>query len=124
MASPQKQKSVTNEYGQISRRTLVKGLLSGAAALVIPGTLPVALHAKEHEPVVRISNEKVARIPENFTGLSYESSQLSHPRFFSAENRDLIQFFGTLGDRGVLRLGGNMSEFTKWHAGRLARQYF
>jgi hypothetical protein len=37
-----------------------------------------------------------------------------HPGFFSIDNRDLIQFFRTLGDRGVFRLGRNMSEHTLW----------
>jgi hypothetical protein len=96
--------------GKPSRRAVFKGLLGSAAAIALPGTL----RAKEHEAIVRISSDVVAEIPCGFMGLSYESSQLSHPQVFSAENRDLIQCFRTLGDYGVIRLGGNMSEFTKW----------
>src|SRR6202041_1759492 len=65
-------------------------------------------------PTIRVTAKEAIRIPHDFTGLSYESSQLSHPRFFSPENHDLIQFFRSLGDHGVLRLGGNMSEYTVW----------
>jgi hypothetical protein len=47
-------------------------------------------------------------------GLSYESSQLSAPDFFSSANKELIELFKKLSPRGVLRLGGNLSEFTQW----------
>lgn len=53
-------------------------------------------------------------MPENFTGLSYESAQLAHPEFFSPQNAGLAAIFTRLNKRGVLRLGGNTSEFTKW----------
>jgi hypothetical protein len=66
-------------------------------------------------PSLTIHTDKaIAHIPADFTGLSYESSQLVHPLFFSAENIALVQFFRTLGAAGVLRIGGNMSEFTAW----------
>ncbi len=51
------------------------------------------------------------RIPLTYSGLSYEQAQLSDPTFFSASNRDLVAFFRLLSPRGVLRLGGNTSEF-------------
>jgi hypothetical protein len=53
-------------------------------------------------------------MPENFTGLSYESAQLAHPEFFSPQDAGLAAMFTRLNKRGVLRLGGNTSEFTKW----------
>jgi hypothetical protein len=52
-----------------------------------------------------------AQIPLNYVGLSYELSQLSDPTFFSASNRDLVSYFRLLSAKGVLRLGGNTSEF-------------
>jgi hypothetical protein len=63
---------------------------------------------------LRVGVEHTRTIPQSFVGLSYESSQLSHPQFFSAANTALIQFSRTLGKEGVLRIGGNMSEFTIW----------
>jgi hypothetical protein len=50
-------------------------------------------------------------IPRTFTGLSYELAQLTDPTFFSAANRDLVAYFRLLSECGVLRLGGNTSEF-------------
>ena len=55
-----------------------------------------------------------ARMPEDFVGLSYEVQQLADPTFFSNENAGLIRVFKALSSRGVLRLGGNTSEFAYW----------
>ncbi len=53
-------------------------------------------------------------MPRDFTGLSYESAQLGHPDFFSAENTSLIGLFQRLSPQGVLRIGGNTEEYTLW----------
>ena len=54
------------------------------------------------------------RIPADFVGLSYEVQQLAAPEFFSVQNRGLIGEFKGLSSTGVLRLGGNTSEFAYW----------
>ena len=54
------------------------------------------------------------RMPIDFVGLSYEVQQLADPSFFSAQNSDLIREFKALSLTGVLRLGGNTSEFAYW----------
>lgn len=53
-------------------------------------------------------------MPEDYLGLSYEVEQLLDPTFFSAENKGLIRQFRALSPRGVLRLGGNTSEYEWW----------
>jgi hypothetical protein len=53
-------------------------------------------------------------IPADFTGLSYETSQLSDPDFFSPDNTELVGFIRRLGKSGVLRVGGNSSEYAHW----------
>jgi hypothetical protein len=53
-------------------------------------------------------------IPADFTGLSYETSQLSDPNFFSPDNTELVGFVQRLGRSGVLRVGGNSSEYAYW----------
>jgi hypothetical protein len=53
-------------------------------------------------------------IAADFTGLSYETSQLSDPSFFSRQNAPLAAFHRRLGAAGILRLGGNTSEFSVW----------
>jgi hypothetical protein len=53
-------------------------------------------------------------IAPDFTGLSYETSQLSDPTFFAPGNAALASFHRRLGVAGVLRIGGNTSEFGVW----------
>lgn len=53
-------------------------------------------------------------INDRLTGLSYETLQLADPAFFSADNRALVAFFRALSPRGVLRIGGNTSDYTVW----------
>jgi hypothetical protein len=53
-------------------------------------------------------------MPIDFVGLSYEVQQLADPSFFSAQNTGLIREFKALSSTGVLRLGGNTSEFAYW----------
>jgi len=55
-------------------------------------------------------------MPVDFVGLSYEVQQLADPSFFAASNAELIRQFKALTPRGVLRLGGNTSEFAWWRA--------
>src|SRR5271163_469635 len=54
------------------------------------------------------------QMPIAFVGLSYEVQQLADPTFFSARNSGLIREFKALSSSGVLRLGGNTSEFAYW----------
>src|SRR5229473_4630014 len=53
-------------------------------------------------------------MPIDFVGLSYEVQQLADPTFFSAQDSGLIREFKALSSTGVLRLGGNTSEFAYW----------
>ncbi len=55
-------------------------------------------------------------MPPDFVGLSYEVQQLADPNFFAATNIGLVEQFKALSPRGVLRLGGNTSEFAWWKA--------
>jgi hypothetical protein len=53
-------------------------------------------------------------MPVDYIGLSYEVQQLLDPAFFSGQNAGLIRAFKALSAHGVLRLGGNTSEFEWW----------
>ncbi|HEY1804755.1 MAG TPA: hypothetical protein VGG45_09760 [Terracidiphilus sp.] len=53
-------------------------------------------------------------VPADFVGLSYEVRELTNPDFFSAKNTGLIRAFKRISSHGVLRLGGNTSEFGWW----------
>jgi hypothetical protein len=60
------------------------------------------------------SSAGVYTLPEDFIGLSYESAQLANPAFFAAENSSLVGMVRELSSDGVLRIGGNSSEFTQF----------
>ncbi|HTC74434.1 MAG TPA: hypothetical protein VK684_02580 [Edaphobacter sp.] len=53
-------------------------------------------------------------MPIDFTGLSYEAGQLYNPEFFSSRNGPLVDAFRGLSSKGVLRLGGHLSNITPW----------
>jgi hypothetical protein len=86
---------------------------AGAIGLSVPHGLMAQPAAIEVELKID-SATSLARVPEDYMGLSYESGQLAYPDFFSPQNTALIQMFRTLSPSGVLRLGGNLSEFTLW----------
>ncbi len=76
------------------------------------------LHAQGQSKVrvaLSIPQDKTGpHMPIDFVGLSYEVQQLADPGFFSAQNSGLIREFKALSSTGVLRLGGNTSEFAYW----------
>jgi hypothetical protein len=96
----------------MNRRDFLRTTTCAAAAL----QLPAGLHA---EPIPTTSVELTIEatpghaIPKDFLGLSYETAQLENPDYFSAENTELAGFLRTLGT-GVLRIGGNTSEYAFW----------
>lgn len=99
---------------QLSRRefcSLTTAL--GATALSAPSRLMAQPAALQVSLAVDPSTN-LAKVPADFMGLSYESGQLAYPDFFSPQNTALIEVFRTLSPTGVLRLGGNLSEFTVW----------
>ena len=61
-------------------------------------------------------------MPEDYVGLSYEVQQLVDPTFFSADNAGLIRAFKALNEHGVLRLGGNTSEYEWWKPAHDAKE--
>ncbi len=61
-------------------------------------------------------------IGPDFTGLSYESAQLGDPTFFAPTNTELIGLIRRLGKSGVLRIGGNTSEYCYWTPNPTAAQ--
>lgn len=81
------------------------------------------LFAESTAPRVTIEidpRRRLSTMPQTFVGLSYESAQLGHPNFFSGENTGLIALFRRLASNGVLRLGGNTSDYATWSSNNAA----
>ncbi len=88
--------------------------LATAAGTVIAARLHAQGPSKT-QVTLSIPNEATGpHMPIDFVGLSYEVQQLTDPTFFSAQNSGLIRQFKALSSTGVLRLGGNTSEFAYW----------
>ncbi|HEU5352144.1 MAG TPA: hypothetical protein VFU55_11155 [Terracidiphilus sp.] len=92
----------------ITRRSFLSTAALAAAATRLHATEPAGttLHIS--------SNATGPEMPPDFVGLSYEVQQLVDAAFFSAQNTGLIRQFRALSARGVLRLGGNTSEYGYW----------
>ncbi len=102
----------------MNRREFVR--LSAAASAVsfrLPFNLQSAFAETNPAASVRLTlrpDRLGNKIGDDFTGLSYESAQLGNAQFFSGDNADLAGFMRRLGPSGILRIGGNTSEFTHW----------
>lgn len=95
----------------MNRRNLLQAF-AGLAAMQASGFYSAAASSSA---TVIVGDDQPGRvIPEEFTGLSYESAVLSSPDYLSPENLSIRGLIHGLGPRGVLRLGGNSSEATSW----------
>ena len=61
-----------------------------------------------------LSVKKLASMPKDYTGISFEAPQLYNPAYFSAANESLIAAYKNLSSFGVLRAGGHLSDVTRW----------
>jgi hypothetical protein len=94
----------------ISRRRFLASAAFSLAATRLRAQSPL-----EAKVALTIPTEPTGpQMPTDFVGLSYEVAQLTDPSFFSVDNTGLIREFKALSPRGVLRLGGNSSEFGYW----------
>ncbi len=102
----------------MNRRDFIRlSAAASAAGLSLPFNFPTAFAEAGPAVPVRLTlrpDRLGNKIGDDFTGLSYESAQLGNPHFFSGDNTELAGFIQRLGRSGVLRIGGNTSEFTHW----------
>jgi hypothetical protein len=84
----------------------------------IPALAGFSAAAGIQESVAEISltlgTAKTTTVPRDYLGFSCETAQLADPTFFDPGNRELVSLFQTLAPEGILRLGGNSSEFCWW----------
>jgi len=50
----------------------------------------------------------------SFLGLGYESSAVAQSNFFTAKNAPLVRLYRNLSPHGLIRIGGNVSDHTKY----------
>jgi hypothetical protein len=95
----------------LPRRTLL-----ALAAFALPARALAQITGAKPALHIRVGAPPRATMPADFTGLSYESAQLYNVHYFAANNTDLVRAFTGLSLNGVLRLGGNLSDLTRWQS--------
>jgi hypothetical protein len=94
------------------RRDFIKGsaLVAGAAATSFGNALRERIQARLTLDISRT----VASIPPNFIGLGYEISSVARPGLLSAKNSLYVQLCRTLSSSGIIRVGGNTSDYASY----------
>ena len=70
-----------------------------------------------HQVRIRVHVEKTLYpIPADFIGLGYEISAIAKPGLLSAQNHAYVRLVRSLGERGVIRVGGNTSDYSSFSA--------
>jgi hypothetical protein len=96
-----------------NRRAFISGLLGVPVA-----ALPIrSLAQAKPSYAVRVQVQpqaRLGRIPTDFMGLGYEVSSVSERGLLTSANQGYVQFVRTLGPRGVIRIGGNTSDYHSW----------
>lgn len=59
-------------------------------------------------------SQTLGRIPADFSGLGYEISSVAIPGLLSPANHTYIEMVKTLGQSGVVRIGGNTSDYASF----------
>lgn len=93
-----------------TRRAFGRSVLAGAASALLAGPA----RSQEAPVTLTIGAPGSRELPADYAGFSYETMQLADPTFFAPDNKELIGIFRALSPQGVLRIGGNSSEFCWW----------
>jgi hypothetical protein len=96
----------------MNRRTFIAGLLRNSL-----GGIPACLWTQSGARPVRaevLPDVPKGRIAGDFLGLGYEASSVSERGLLTAANREYVQFVRTLAPSGVIRIGGNTSDYASW----------
>ncbi|HEY3990232.1 MAG TPA: glycosyl hydrolase family 79 C-terminal domain-containing protein [Acidobacteriaceae bacterium] len=64
--------------------------------------------------------QRLGAVPPDFMGLGYEISSVATAGLLSASNRSYVKLVRQLGTRGVIRVGGNTSDYSSFSAGAVA----
>ena len=98
----------------MDRRRFLAASLAASCSALASSPRAATLHSGRELQLAVLPDEPGNPIAPDFAGLSYETSQLSDPGFFSPQNAPLAAFHRRLGAAGILRIGGNTSEFGVW----------
>src|ERR1700727_1004182 len=97
----------------LSRRTV----MAGATALPFAAAPPYG-SARAASPVMVTvdAGKALATIPADYMGLGFEISSVAVPGLLSAGNHAYVKLVRDLGHQGVIRIGGNTADFSRYDA--------
>ena len=104
--------------GSMNRRTLLRSVASGVCA-VVGERVMYALDGEARRDDVEVSVDEsrvLGAIAHDFVGLGYEISSIARSGLLSASNGVYTQLVRTLGRAGVIRVGGNTSDYASYSA--------
>ena len=88
-----------------------------AALMLFPGVPMHAAGGLAETVRIRIDPDTVVnRISPAFIGFGYETSAVAQTNYFTAGNATLIRLYRNLGAHGLIRIGGNISDHTRYEA--------
>ena len=98
----------------MKRRHFLIGAVGTAAGLLTPDT---SRRLSDIGPRLAVSYQDPGQaIALDFIGLSYEFAILAGGDYFTPNNSSALGLIRSLGENGVIRIGGNTSERTAWGA--------
>lgn len=64
---------------------------------------------------VRVHSDVIlAHVPDDFLGFGYETAAVAQAGFFSPANAQMVRLYRNLGPHGLIRIGGNVSDHTRY----------
>ena len=94
----------------MTRRQFLAQSASFAAAFVAEPANAIRIRLNSAKPLGAV-------IPRNFVGLGYEISSVARTGLLSAANHSYVELVRGLGPQGVIRIGGNTSDYSTFSAG-------
>lgn len=98
----------------IDRRTLIKVAAGAVGAAMSGRSATVSATGDAHGHLVIDTKRETGRIPASYAGFSVELATLADPQIYHPANASMIALYRRLCRQGVLRIGGNSSEFCWW----------
>ena len=93
----------------LRRGLLIWGLLLCLGTKLLGGEEPLSHVTIQVDPKTVVSG-----IAPDFIGLGYETSAVAQSNYFSAQDTTLIHLYRNLSPHGLIRIGGNISDHTRY----------
>ena len=102
----------------MNRRTFLADSVVAATSLASWSAFAAPAPGEDEQPVVVTvhTDRPLGTIAPDFMGLGYEISSVARPGLLNRANKVYVQLVRTLGARGVIRIGGNTSDFAHYSA--------